>query len=166
MRFTPTENATYRFHYWRIPLFCVRCSPNISSILDIFNSQCTSSLTNTLAYSTNSQRHTPLGLAPECGHAYTRAEANSHSTDVAASSLSAHCVNFTWELSWCVGCHCACCVRQNKEAVWIRWTWSKMPCSFFKPPFLFAFWLRCRNLLRLSAHKLVIQRKSRKVTGF
>lgn len=44
--------------------------------------------------------------------------------------LSAHCVNFTWELSWCVGCRCAWCVCQNREAVWMHWTWSKMACSF------------------------------------
>lgn len=63
--------------------------------------------------------------------------------------LSAHSVNFTWELSWCVGCGCAWCVCQNREAVWMHWTWSKMACSFLNHPVSlnFPFRQKLRHLL-------------------
>lgn len=63
-------------------------------------------------------------------HRHTPLDSDMH-TEAHITDIAAHCINFTWELSWFVRCHCAWCVCQNKEAVWMQWTWRKMACSFF-----------------------------------
>ena len=121
--------STYCFHYW-FCLCCLVCDvlTSITSILDILNP------------TTHLLTDEDIGAQHRQPRTHTRGHTCTHRSIMRTQQtwwfvcLSAQCVNFTWELSWCVGCRCAWCVCQNKEAVWMHWTWSKMACSFFNHP--------------------------------